>query len=125
MFSASDTTLVNKAIAGLQGAVKAALPVAQHVYALAVRQVVAEAVAGLVTPTIILIAGVAIGSWAARRGMSTTDSSTEEALSVIAMIATIVSVVAFIWTMVSLNSAIIVLYNPEWAALSKLAELVK
>lgn len=132
MFNAADTLIVNRAEQTMQRLVVWATPAAQHVYALAVRQVNINGTINMIADAGLIILGVLLATvfrkylWA--RGpiwMKEHGGYDDNPYVVGGYIVLIAGVAIALFGVLSIPSSIASLLNPEWVAIQKLAELIK
>jgi len=119
MLTPADTVVVRQVIDAVREGVVALTPAAKHVLDLAARQCQVEAVTGFVL--LIFVWLCTIGAFMGMR-FEWGGYDLEEPLSIIGIIGLIVS---FATTIIVTCHFLPVLLNPEWAAIAKLAEMVK
>ena len=129
MLSSRDSAVVSMAVEQVKSGIESLTPAAKHVYELAARQVVVEAVANIgVAFALGVVFAAAWWQWFAmsRRHAKSATSYGEDEFRVGSLIAlALLSVVFFVFALCGAYGAAVTLGNPEWAAISKLAEMVK
>ena len=129
MLSSRDSAVVSMAVEQVKSGIESLTPAAKHVYELAARQVVIEAVASIGAVFAIgVVFAAAWWQWFAlnKRHAKRDTSYGEDEFRTGSFIAlAILSVVFFVFALCGAYGAAVTLGNPEWAAISKLAEMVR
>ena len=129
MLSSRDSAVVSMAVEQVKSGIESLTPAAKHVYELAARQVVVEAVASIGSVFAIgVVFSVAWWQWFAlnkRHAKRDTSYGEDEFRGGTFIALSIGTAVFLIFALCCAFDASVALANPEWAAISKLAEMVK